>query len=97
MGQIIIADVLDGLYQIESGMCDTCITSPPYYGLRDYGTATWEGGDPECDHVIAEIRTGLSLAESTASVRGGANKLKEIPSRKRQGGATGYVYRKLEA
>lgn len=79
MGQIIIADVLDGLRQIESGMCDTCITSPPYYGLRDYGTATWEGGDPECDHVIAEIRTGLSLAESTASVRGGANKLKEIP------------------
>jgi hypothetical protein len=27
------------------------VTSPPYWGLRDYGTATWEGGDPECDHV----------------------------------------------
>lgn len=21
------------------------------YGLRDYGTAKWEGGDPECDHL----------------------------------------------
>ena len=20
-----------------------CVTSPPYYGLRDYGTATWIG------------------------------------------------------
>ena len=22
----------------------TIVTSPPYYGLRDYGTAKWEGG-----------------------------------------------------
>ena len=28
-----------------------CVTSPPYYGLHDYGTAEWEGGDTECDHV----------------------------------------------
>lgn len=28
----------------------TCVTSPPYYGLRDYGTASWDGGDVECDH-----------------------------------------------
>ncbi len=27
-----------------------CITSPPYWGLRDYGTASWDGGDPACDH-----------------------------------------------
>jgi len=27
-----------------------CVTSPPYFGLRDYGTARWEGGDAECDH-----------------------------------------------
>ncbi len=26
------------------------VTSPPYFGLRDYGTAEWVGGDPECDH-----------------------------------------------
>lgn len=28
----------------------TIVTSPPYYGLRDYGTATWQGGDPDCTH-----------------------------------------------
>ena len=27
-----------------------CVTSPPYWNLRDYGTARWEGGDPDCDH-----------------------------------------------
>ncbi|MBA3583017.1 MAG: site-specific DNA-methyltransferase [Gemmatimonadetes bacterium] len=26
------------------------VTSPPYWGLRDYGTATWVGGDEACDH-----------------------------------------------
>ena len=27
-----------------------CVTSPPYWGLRDYGTARWDGGDADCDH-----------------------------------------------
>ncbi len=26
------------------------MTSPPYFGLRDYGTGRWEGGDPACPH-----------------------------------------------
>jgi DNA methylase len=29
-----------------------CVTSPPYLGLRDYGTAQWDGGDAECDHLM---------------------------------------------
>jgi len=28
------------------------VTSPPYWGLRDYGTGEWEGGDPACDHSL---------------------------------------------
>ena len=34
----------------EGVKVQTCVTSPPYYGLRDYGTGTWVGGDPECSH-----------------------------------------------
>ena len=26
------------------------VTSPPYWGMRDYGLSHWEGGDPECSH-----------------------------------------------
>lgn len=35
--RLITADVLDGLAQLESGSVHTCVTSPPYYALRDYG------------------------------------------------------------
>lgn len=28
-----------------------------YFGLRDYGTGEWEGGDPDCDHAHAPART----------------------------------------
>ena len=27
------------------------LTSPPYFGLRDYQTGTWQGGDPTCPHT----------------------------------------------
>jgi DNA modification methylase len=33
-----------------------CVSSPPYWGLRDYGTAQWEGGEEECEHT--RIRRG---------------------------------------
>ena len=29
------------------------VTSPPYFGLRDYQTARWEGGDPNCEHTVS--------------------------------------------
>jgi DNA modification methylase len=40
-------------------------TSPPYWGLRDYGTATWEGGDPTCDHFMPPL---VGTAKSTLSL-----------------------------
>jgi len=44
-------DVLSVLREIESDSVDIVITSPPYYGLRDYGgVKTIFGGDPACDH-----------------------------------------------
>ena len=45
-------DCLAILKQLPDESVDCCITSPPYYLLRDYNTATWQGGDPDCDHVI---------------------------------------------
>lgn len=39
----------------ESVHCVVC--SPPYWGLRDYGTATWEGGEAGCDHQGPPKRT----------------------------------------
>lgn len=44
-------NVLDVLQTIESASVHCVVTSPPYFGLRAYGTDTqvW-GGDPNCDH-----------------------------------------------
>ena len=33
------------------------ISSPPYWGLRDYGTAKWSGGKADCDHVEERKQT----------------------------------------
>jgi DNA modification methylase len=45
-----IGDCLQTLKELPDRSVDCIITSPPYYGLRDYGTATWEGGSEDCDH-----------------------------------------------
>jgi hypothetical protein len=44
-------DVLERLHEMPDSSIQCCITSPPYYGLRDYGTGEWEDGDPSCDHL----------------------------------------------
>lgn len=46
-----VGDVRDVLKDLPDESVDCVVTSPPYWGLRDYGTGEWEGGDAECDHV----------------------------------------------
>jgi len=53
-------DALTLLREISVESVQTCITSPPYWGLRDYGTAKWEGGDLECDHAPEKRGTASS-------------------------------------
>jgi len=45
-------EALATLATLPADSIDACITSPPYWGLRDYGTATWEGGADECNHLV---------------------------------------------
>jgi DNA modification methylase len=55
-----VREVLAGLPD-ESVHC--VVTSPPYWGLRDYGTGSWAGGDEECDHKgapLASDKSGLA-------------------------------------
>ena len=47
--KILYGDCRNTLKQFDE-KARMCVTSPPYYGLRDYGTATWIGGDPNCNH-----------------------------------------------
>jgi DNA modification methylase len=58
---ILLGDVLDQLATLPDESIQCVITSPPYYGLRDYGTATWEGGSPDCDHQGKPMATKASI------------------------------------
>lgn len=46
-----VGDAATVLRRLPAGSVHCVVTSPPYWGLRDYGTGTWTGGDAECDHV----------------------------------------------
>lgn len=51
--RLIQGDCLDILPTLEADSVQSVVTSPPYWGLRDYGTAAWDGGDKTCQHVVA--------------------------------------------
>ncbi|MDR0692557.1 MAG: site-specific DNA-methyltransferase [Prevotellaceae bacterium] len=65
---IIPGDALAVLRTLPDNSVDCCVTSPPYYGLRDYGTATWEGGDTNCLHSAREEKGFENYKQS--SIRG---------------------------
>lgn len=77
--RLICGDALRELRKLRAGSVQCCVTSPPYWSQRDYGGGTWVGGDAACDHVVGQMRLGISLAKSPASCRGGAKKVAEIP------------------
>lgn len=49
-GGIYVGDALALAQALPDESVHCVVTSPPYFGLRDYGTAVWEGGDPNCVH-----------------------------------------------
>jgi DNA modification methylase len=64
VNKIYTGDCLEWLRQMPDNFIDCCVTSPPYYGLRDYGTAQWSGGDSGCDHK------GIPLASNKSTLAG---------------------------
>lgn len=71
--EFIEGSCLEILPQLEAESFQVCITSPPFYGLRLYGSQKWQGGDPACEHVAdnahqklgaTSLRKGRSNVES---------------------------------
>lgn len=59
---ILQGDALTVLRRLPSRSVQCVVTSPPYWGLRDYGTARWEGGnDSSCDHKGPPARTAAGF------------------------------------
>jgi DNA modification methylase len=54
--QVLVGDVREQLAELPDASVQCAVTSPPYWGLRDYGTATWDGGETDCDHKSGAYR-----------------------------------------
>ena len=73
MDNLLIGDVREKLKELDDSSIQCCVTSPPYWGLRDYGTANWEGGDSDCNHfrdnqVTSSCTTGHSTSQKSGGV-----------------------------
>ena len=53
--RVIIGDCRAVLPTLEAGSVQTCVTSPPYWGLRDYGHAGQIGLEPTPAEYVAEM------------------------------------------
>ncbi len=54
-GRIITGDARQELAKLEAGIFQSCITSPPYWGLRDYGIRGQIGAEPKLDDYISDL------------------------------------------
>lgn len=61
--RILVGDVRTRLRSLPDNTVHCAVTSPPYWNLRDYSAGeTWDGGDPQCDHVM---RTANDVSASS--------------------------------
>lgn len=58
------------LAELDADSVDCVVTSPPYWNLRDYGTATWIGGDADHQHVGSRQLAPPPGSAKQASKRG---------------------------
>lgn len=66
--KILCGDALEQLRLLETESVQCCVTSPPYWGLRDYGTASWSGGDSTCDHTMNFLQIDKQFASASTLV-----------------------------
>ena len=55
-GQILVGDALTCLRGMPARVFRCCVTSPPYWGLRDYGDPHQIGAEVKLEHYIGNLR-----------------------------------------
>jgi DNA modification methylase len=87
---VLVGHVLSRLGELPDESVHCVVTSPPYYGLRSYGTEpqVW-GGDPKHDHVFGEeqIRGGSAQKQGASSQRAGRANVEEQSGQSNSQGA----------
>jgi site-specific DNA-methyltransferase (cytosine-N4-specific) len=52
---VLLGDVRERLLDIPDASIQACVTSPPYWGLRDYGSPNQIGAEPDPRHFVATM------------------------------------------
>lgn len=74
LNQVVCKSAIDLLKDLPDQSVHCIITSPPYFGLRDYGTAKWEGGDSDCKHRVGnQVEDNKAKNAITSGVRPGVD------------------------
>src|SRR5690349_1703147 len=55
MNRIINENCLEGLKKLEDNSVQCCVTSPPYFGLRDYGHEDQIGLEETPEHYVETL------------------------------------------
>lgn len=99
---IICGDAFRELQRLPDGIVDCCVTSPPYYGLRDYGISGQIGMENSPQEYIGKLvdvfrevkrvlkddgTLWLNIGDSYAAQRGGSHQ----PAETLAGGKHGYT------
>lgn len=53
--ELLVGDAMHELPLLDAGEFRCCVTSPPYWGLRDYGYNGQVGAEQELDHYVASL------------------------------------------
>lgn len=65
LNKIYNIDCIEGLKQLEKGVIDCCVTSPPYWGLRDYNVDSLLGGEEDPADYIKNLCDVFDLVKYT--------------------------------
>lgn len=65
-------DCRELVHKLPEGKVDCVVTSPPYYGLRDYGTGSWDGGSENCSHAAAKKKTRYDYNLASSKIQDGS-------------------------
>lgn len=83
---ILQGHALDRLRELPDGIVQTCVTSPPYWGLRNYGTepVIWDTVE-NCEHLWEEnIKRSTSGSNKEPGLAGGRATQDQVATRQDQ-------------
>jgi DNA modification methylase len=95
--QVLHGDVMELLRTLPDNYAQTVVTSPPYWGLRDYQIPpSIFGGDPHCRHRFTRERVSTQIGKGNwAQGRNGRGEVQPGGVAEKRQGMTGQVERGL--